>query len=496
VLRELDDGHLCADTFDSRPTFEVRFFRRFDPCLLLSRAMTAPKGDFDMDSLEPKDHTEAIALFRSQVLGPLLRRSPQHGELASALDELSRIRFRPPGADTTRAFGVSTLERWYYAYKRGGLAALKPTPRNDRGRGKALTAEQRELLLDIRREHRSASVPLILRTLITDGRLSKGEVSAATVRRLYAEHGLRRIPARQAVYDDDRQRLRWEAERPGALWQGDVCHGASLTVAGRRVPLRIHALLDDASRFIVGIEAMPTERESDMLALLVKALRVHGLPDALYLDNGSTYTGDTLRVACARLGITLLHPRARDPQARGKIERFFRTLREGCLDHLGELSSLHDVQVRLLAFISQHYHVAPHASLMGKSPLSVWTDQPQAKDHLCEERLAEALTVRGRRRLRADSTISVGGLDWQLDGGFLSGAIITIARSLVDPKSPPWVEHEDKKLPLRVVDPKSNAHRDRPRRHVRRKTGIDAVSFDPNAVLLAAALGRNKGGRA
>ncbi|MBW2736182.1 MAG: DDE-type integrase/transposase/recombinase [Deltaproteobacteria bacterium] len=449
-----------------------------------------------MENLEPKDHAEAMALFRSQVLGPLLTRSPKRGELACALQELCCVRFRPPGSNTTRTFGVSTLERWYYAYRRGGLAALKPDRRSDSGRAKVLAAAQRELLLDIRREHRSASVPLILRTLVTDGRLKNGEVSAATVRRLYAEHGLKRIPARQAIYADVRQRLRWEAERPGALWQGDVCHGPALTVNGKKTPLRIHALIDDASRFIVGIEAMSSERESDMLKLLVKALRVHGLPDVLYLDNGPTYTGDTLRIACARLGITLLHPRPRDPQAKGKIERFFRTLREGCLDHLGEMSSLHDVQVRLLAFISKHYHVAPHASLMGKSPLSVWTDHPQPKDHLCEERLAEALTVRGNRRLRSDSTVSVGGLDWQVDGGFLNREIIVVARSLVDPQSPPWIEHEEKTLPLRLVDPKGNAHRGRPKRHARPKVGIDAVSFDPNTVLLDAALGRKKGGGA
>jgi len=447
-----------------------------------------------MDRLEPKDHAEAVAIFRSQVLGALLTRSPRRGELQQALEQLARTPFRPPDSDTTRVFGASTLQRWYYAYKHGGLAALKPARRSDRGRGKALTLEQRDLLLAIRREHRSASVPLILRTLVADGRLQKGAVSAATVRRLYAEHGLRRISARQAVYADERQRLRWEAERPGALWQGDVCHGPSLKLDGKSVPLRIHALLDDASRFIVGIEALSTERESDMLTLLVKALRVHGLPDALYLDNGSTYTGDILRVACARLGITLLHPRARDPQARGKIERFFRTLREGCLDHLGQQSSLHDVQVRLLAFISRHYHVAPHASLLGRSPAAVWTDSPHPKDHICEQRLAEALTVRGRRRLRADSTLSVGGLDWQLDEGFLSGSIVVVARTLVDPQRPPWVEHDDKTLPLHLVDPKSNAHRGRPRRHARRKKGIDAVAFDPNAVLLAAALGRNKRG--
>jgi len=90
-------------------------------------------------------------------------------------------------------------------------------------------------------------------------------------------------------------------------------------------------------------------------------------PEALYLDNGSTYTGEVLATLCSRLSIGLLHASPYDPQARGKMERFWRTLREGCLDHLGTPGSLHDVPVRLLVFLGKHYHVAPHASLMGKS---------------------------------------------------------------------------------------------------------------------------------
>lgn len=95
-----------------------------------------------------------------------------------------------------------------------------------------------------------------------------------------------------------------------------------------------------------------------MLALMVKAMRDTGRrPGALYLDNGSTYRGEVLQTLCARLGVGLLHAEAEDPQARGKMERFWRTLREGCVDHLGTPRSLHDVQVRLLAFLGQHYHV-------------------------------------------------------------------------------------------------------------------------------------------
>ncbi len=121
------------------------------------------------DSLHPRDHAEAVALFRAEVIGTLARRELLRGELAVAIRELAKLRYRPPGRRATRCYGVSTLQRWYYAYRRGGLDALKPDARSDRGRGRELTVTQRLLLLDIRREHPTASVPLILRTLVADG---------------------------------------------------------------------------------------------------------------------------------------------------------------------------------------------------------------------------------------------------------------------------------------------------------------------------------------
>jgi transposase InsO family protein len=134
-------------------------------------------------------------------------------------------------------------------------------------------------------------------------------------------------------------------------------------------------MLDDNSRFVVALEAMHSERETDMLGLLCRAVRRHGLPDALYLDNGSTYSGDTLRIGCERLGITLIHARPYSPEARGKMERFWRTLREGLLDHMGSISSLHDVNVRLWPSSTstttrRHTRVysAAHLPLLGTVP--------------------------------------------------------------------------------------------------------------------------------
>ncbi len=160
-----------------------------------------------MDALQPKDHAEAVALFRSDVIGALARRKLARGEQRRELRALSKTHFRPPGADRTRTFSVATLERWLAAYRAGSLAGLRPDARSDRGRGRDLAPELRDLLLEIRRAEPSASVPLILRTLVADGRLAKGTVSASTVRRLYVEHGLDRIPMRDG--SSPKTRLRW-----------------------------------------------------------------------------------------------------------------------------------------------------------------------------------------------------------------------------------------------------------------------------------------------
>jgi transposase len=172
-----------------------------------------------MSKLTPKNHGEELALFRSEVVGPLSRRKLEFGVLAKALKELSQERFRPPGLDHSRTFSVPTLERWLYAYKKGGLEALVPRPRSDRGHGQALTPEQSELLCDIRRENPGASAELSERTVVLQGHLDKHTLHPSTLRRFYKDKGLDAATLRSRP--NGKQRLRWEAERPGALWHGD-----------------------------------------------------------------------------------------------------------------------------------------------------------------------------------------------------------------------------------------------------------------------------------
>jgi putative transposase len=196
-------------------------------------------------------------------------------------------------------------------------------------------------------------------------------------------------------------------------------------------------------------------------------------------------------VACQRLGIRLVHAQPYDPQARGKMERFWRTARERCIDHLGGLGSLHDVQARLLAFLDRHYLPVPHSSLLGRCPADVFATDRVDADPVPDEALRVALTVRGTRRVRKDGTVAVGGVEWEVEDGYLAGRKVTVARSLYAPEDAPWIEHEDRAFRLRRLDPVANGLR--PKRAAKRvRRGIDAIDFDPATTALDAHLGREE----
>ena len=433
----------------------------------------------------PCDHAEAVAMFRAAVIGHLAHAQLARGQLRCALAQLAEQSFRPPGARTARRYGFSTLERWYYAYKKGGLEALKPKPRCDRGHGQHLSDELKTLLCEIRKSHPSASVPLILDTLIRQGQLEEGAVSPSTIRRLFRRQGLTRTTG--LALKDQPQRLRWEAEAPFSLWHGDVCHGQAICIDGVHKPVRIHALMDDASRFVVAIEAHHSEREEEMLHLFADTLRRHPAPKTLYLDNGSTYSGERLRAICNSLEVALIHATPYSPQARGKMERFWRTLRARCLDFVGTITDLDELNKRLWAFVDEDYHVRPHAGLMGRTPKEVFLDErPDAPRWIDEERLRHAFVFGGTRQVRADSTLSFEGTTYEVDQRFLCGREVYVCIGILDTEPAPYVLFEDQRYELHPVDPKKNARRSR--QPAEEQT--HRVDFDPAKTLVDQAVGR------
>ncbi len=430
------------------------------------------------DSFPEPSKAEAIALFRLGIVGDLLARDLSVGELQDELVVRAERRYRPPGSATTRKFHWKTLQSWYYLAKHRGHAALVPVSRK-KGFALSLTAEQRDLLVQIRIEHPSAASDLILDTAVRQGVIAAGQLSASTLRRLFAEAG---APRGSANRTERRQRRRWEAARPCALWHADVCH-VWLRNPVTRMPEKIyvHGLLDDHSRFAPGLEARAAEQEVDLLSVLCGALLRYPAPDALYVDNGPCYRGDVLALVCARLDIRLIHAKPYDPASRGKMERFWRTMRQRCTDHLAVGSEIHDANAALLAFLDADYHVRPHASLMGETPLSRFhgglRELPRPRT---ARELATALEVSVTRKVAGDGTFPLGGRTFEVRGRHLLHRRIQI---VLDPftDAPLRVSFDGRPVDFGLCDPSVNRHR---RRAPEADDDVATVPFDPIAALL------------
>lgn len=420
---------------------------------------------------------EAMALFRLGVVGDLLARDLSPGELRAELVARAAERYRPPGASSSRQYHWKTLQSWYYATKHGGHKALMAKSRKQ-GFALAICAEKRDLLVQIRNEHPSAPANLILSTAVRQGTIEAGEISVSTLRRLFAAAGVTRMSMNRS---NRRDRRRWEAAHVGALWHGDVCHIWVRDLAGVPRKLLVHGLLDDHSRYVPALEARESEKEVDFLSVLCGAMLRFPAPEGVYLDNGSCYRGDVLALACARLGVNLIHARPYDPQARGKMERFWRTMRQRCTDHIPAGASLHDVNAALLAFLDADYHGRAHAGLMGETPVSRFQSGLRTLQRPRTAReLAAALEITMKRRIAGDATFAVEATTYEVRGRHLAHKMLDV---VVDPFTGTVLRasYQDNPVIIGRCDPALNRGR-------RRGTTVDdplpTVPFDPIAALL------------
>jgi len=172
----------------------------------------------------------AVALFRYSVLGALVSRGRlERGELKATIGELAARDYAIPGSRNSR-ISEKTIEAWYYAWRRGGIDALTPRPRADRGQSK-LPAEIQAAILAAKRENPRRSINQIRRLLEQRGTVAKDALPRSSVHRLLKHHGLSRSPGSASEPQEHRA---YEAEYAGDIWYGDVMHGPKVPM-GRAV---------------------------------------------------------------------------------------------------------------------------------------------------------------------------------------------------------------------------------------------------------------------
>ena len=158
--------------------------------------------------------------------------------------------------------------------------------------------------------------------------------------------------------------VRFERSEPNELWQMDYKGHFPMSCGLRCHPLTV---LDDCSRFLIGLHASDNEQTESTQQILINAFRCYGLPDAILCDNGPPWGSpggeySALEVWLIRLGIRVLHGRPYHPQTQGKAERFHQTLKYDLLKR-HQWINLHDSQKRFDQFRYTYNHDRPHESI-------------------------------------------------------------------------------------------------------------------------------------
>jgi putative transposase len=352
------------------------------------------------------ERARAIGLFRYQLI-----REAADPELS--MKARGRMVREIAGREHADPFGRrvrisrDTLDRWIRAWRRDGFDALVPSARQSSPR---LPTEIIDVALALKKENPERTAAQVRRILRTQLGWAPGE---RTLQRYFAERGLigQQASGSPAVFG------RFEASLPNQLWTGDAAH--ALRVAGHKTFL--FAFLDDHSRLVVGHRFGYAEDTVRLAAALRPALGSRGVPDRLYVDNGSSFVDSWLLRACAVLGIKLTHSTPGRPEGRGKIERFFKTVREQFLveitgehepgrHHVGDLLELNRL---FTAWVETVYHRRVHSET-GQAPLERWL--AAAPFSLpTPDALAEAFRWEARRTVRKTATVSLHGNIYQVD---------------------------------------------------------------------------------
>src|SRR5213593_4670440 len=410
-------------------------------------------------SRPPRPTPRDWAVFRYGLISEATR--PVSGEVTS--DVLSRIAAHqhqlPDG--TLRRFSASSLRLWLKEYQRGGLDALYTKARSDKGSFRKIDEDVAETIARHRVQHRQLSVKLFHQILHQDAVLPDGtRVCEATLRRFLKCRGLDK-PLREAA----KARAKYEMPHPNDLWIADFMHGPRVGSSQGKRRAILCGIIDDHSRVLVGGRLAFTEDTADLLHTFRDAIATYGVPKRFYCDNGPAFLSQHLSEACARVGSALLHSEPFDAPSRGKVERFFRTVRLRCLPRLidPDLSSLETLQARFESWLRDDYHLRRHGGI-GVKPLDRFLAGAETTliQRLAPPELDHAFMGRLVRLVRNDATVKLGGQFYEVPPEFI-GQRVELRFPVGRPEQLILYRDDQPVGPVKPVDAVDNARFHAPR---------------------------------
>lgn len=305
-------------------------------------------------------------------------------------------------------FTWRTIQTWYYRYKNHGVTAMDNSPRADKGRTRKVTPEEVLEAINAALPHfhqkKTPGKSAIYRFCIEKGLLHANQIALTTFCRFVREYELL-----QEDVSENKRRLAFSMQYANQLWQADTMFGPHV----QQRQAKLIAFIDDASRVLCHGEFFFEENTDSMIRALRAAFYKRGLPEQLLVDNGSIYCCQEITLICARVGCILRHTAVRDAAAKGKIERFFRRVRDQFLVRALDLSSLGELNKQFTHWVEHEYNATEHSTL-GMKPIDRFgVDLSRIRFLSPSEDTDELFYAEAIRTVKKDNTFSFQGTRYE-----------------------------------------------------------------------------------
>lgn len=348
---------------------------------------------------------KVMGMFRYTVINPLLLGDDERSLKKRIIELSEKLWMLPDGR--LRQFSYGTIEDWFYTYKSEGLFGLEHQCRKDKGGFRGVDESVRHYIDKYVKEHSSLKTSIMIDAMKKSEIIKDGEPSNSTIYRY-----VRTIRPQKGM--PVKERRSFEAPYSGNLWQTDIMYGPYLPYLnerGRWIKKQtfLVAIIDDHSRLLCHGEFFFKQDLLAYLSCLKTALAKRGIPEKLYCDNGQVFLSQQVKRIMARLGTTVIHTQIRDCAAKGKIERFFLTVRNCFLDPIMELDTpkkLADLNKKFLAWSEESYNQKVHSTIE-TTPIERWMLSAHKVRLLNLEAEDKIFYFETTRKVKKDGTISL-----------------------------------------------------------------------------------------
>ena len=359
------------------------------------------------EKIMTNEEKEKVALFKYGVISPMITKTLEYKTIQEGIEILGSNEYINPSGQKV-SISPATIERWYYAYKNHGFDGLKPNSRLDNGCIRKIDIEVLEVIKHYVTEHPRLPATAIYEELVRNHYITRDEISYSCINRY-----VKKLRKDEKIVTKQELK-RYEAENVNDIWACDTTYSFKVMDNGLKKRIFIIAIIDDSSRAIVGINCFFEDNYVNFMSVLKSAVKKYGKPKVLNLDNGAPYKNHQLDILAATLGITLHHCAPYSGWQKGKIERWFRTMKDHFMAsfHLTNKTTINDFNKELQAYTVEYNNTVHSATK--ESPNSKFFKETLNIIHIDDDVIEKAFLLEIERKASIDCVIQINNVEYEV----------------------------------------------------------------------------------